>query len=228
MNNLVLHYAPDNASLIIRLALNELGLPYSTRLVDRAANAQRAPDYLKLNPAGRIPVLETPDGPIFETAAILLWLEEHSPGLMPKEGSDRATSLKWLIYLATTLHPALMTLFYTERFGPKSAVPEMQSRTIERICDQLTLLDQAINGPYLVGAAPTLPDFYLAPLLRWAVLYPIDGPDWCDLAKWPALYNLAQTIETRPASLSAAQAEGLGTTPFSSPVYASPPEGSAT
>ena len=56
--SLTLHYAPDNASLIVRLALEEAGLPYRTVLVDRAANAQRSPAYMALNPAGRIP----PDG----------------------------------------------------------------------------------------------------------------------------------------------------------------------
>ena len=70
----VIHYAPDNAVLIIRLALEQRGLPYHAQLVDRAAQAQRAPAYLALNPNGLIPVLETPQGPLFETAAILLWL----------------------------------------------------------------------------------------------------------------------------------------------------------
>jgi len=71
-----LHYAPDNASLIIRLALDEIGAPYEAVLVDRQAEAQKAPAYLAMNPAGLIPVLETPQGPMFETGAILLWLGE--------------------------------------------------------------------------------------------------------------------------------------------------------
>ncbi len=51
-------------------------MPYRTVLVDRAAQAQKSPAYLALNPNGLIPVLETPHGPVFETAAILLWLAE--------------------------------------------------------------------------------------------------------------------------------------------------------
>ena len=58
----LLHFAPDNASLCIRLALEELRLPYQTALVDRDINAQRSPAYLALNPNGLIPVLETPHG----------------------------------------------------------------------------------------------------------------------------------------------------------------------
>jgi len=56
-----LHYAPDNASLIVRLVLEDLGVPYETVLVNRAAGGQREAPYLALNPNGLIPVLETPD-----------------------------------------------------------------------------------------------------------------------------------------------------------------------
>ena len=88
-HRLRLHYAPDNASLCIRLALEELGLPYETVLVNRATHAQRSPAYLALNPNGLIPVLETPDGPLFETGAILLWLADTHGGLRPF-ASDRS------------------------------------------------------------------------------------------------------------------------------------------
>jgi len=77
----VLHYAPDNASMIFRLALEHLGVAYQTALVDRAAGGQNAAAYLALNPNGLIPVLETPQGPIFETGAILLWLGDTHGGL---------------------------------------------------------------------------------------------------------------------------------------------------
>lgn len=75
----LLHYAPDNASLVVRLALEELRQPCRTALVDRATRQQDRAAYRALNPAGPIPVPKTPDGPIFETAAILLWLSKR-PG----------------------------------------------------------------------------------------------------------------------------------------------------
>ena len=71
MTDYTLHYAPDNASLIIRLALEAQGVAYDTCLVDRAAQGQSAPAYRALNPHGLIPALQTPDGPMFETGAIL-------------------------------------------------------------------------------------------------------------------------------------------------------------
>ena len=119
-----LHYAPDNASAIVRLALEELGLPYAPVLVDRRAEAQRSAAYLKLNPAGRIPVLETPEGPISETGAILLWLaDRHGDGRMAPapDAPTRGAFLAALFFLANTLHPDLIMCFYTHRYGPETA-----------------------------------------------------------------------------------------------------------
>ncbi len=112
----VLHYAPDNASLIVRLALEHRRIPYRTKLVDRAARGQDAPGYRALNPHGLIPVLETRQGPLFETGAILLWLADTHGGLGPApHAPDRGDFLKWLFYVSNTLHPALSMMFYPEK-----------------------------------------------------------------------------------------------------------------
>ena len=125
-----LHYAPDNASLIVRLALEELGVPYDTVLVDRAARAQRRPAYLALNPNGLIPVLETPVGPIFETGAILLWLADTHGALAPVPNDPpRAAFLKWLFWVSDTLHADLRMLFHPENYtGPDAAAQAALNR----------------------------------------------------------------------------------------------------
>ena len=106
---LCLHYAPDNASLCIRLALEELDVPYRTCLVDRSVKAQKAANYLAMNPNGLIPVLETPHGPMFETGAILLWLADTYEGLIPgPDDPTRAHALQWLFWLSNTLHLSLI------------------------------------------------------------------------------------------------------------------------
>lgn len=71
-----LYYAPDNASLVIRLALAELQLPYEIQLVNRKEQEQKSPHYLNQVPTGLIPALQTDQGIIFETAAILIWLAD--------------------------------------------------------------------------------------------------------------------------------------------------------
>src|SRR5262245_63889985 len=71
---LELHYYPGNASLTPHMLLEELGVPYALKLVDRTRNAHKAPEYLRLNPNGLIPVLVAGDLVLYETAAICLHL----------------------------------------------------------------------------------------------------------------------------------------------------------
>lgn len=224
---LTLHYAPDNASLCVRLALEELGLPYRTVLVDRAAGGQRSPTFLAMNPNGLIPVLETPQGPMFETGAILLWLADTQGALMPTPHEPaRAHALQWLFWLANTLHPAQRMLFYPGHYNPDDPAT-VRSQTRKRLIVQFDLLENAQNADWLDRDGASAQACYLAPLLRWPALYG-GTTDWFDLARWPRLMGFAQRYEQRPAAQRAARAEGLGHTPFSAPTPCNPPEGSAT
>lgn len=221
-----LHYAPDNASLCVRLALEEMAVPYQTVLVDRAAQAQKSPAYLALNPNGLIPVLETPHGPVFETAAILMWLAETHDQLMPPLGTPaRMHALQWMLWLANTLHPALRMTFYPSQYtnGDSGAV---QSMAQQRLRAQLDLLAATQTTPWLDSEASSLHACYLAPMLRWAALYG-GGEDWFDLENWPRLTAFAKRMDARESTIRAALAEGLGPTPFSRPAPCTPPEGSA-
>lgn len=229
-----LHYAPDNASLIIRLVLEELGRPYECVLVDRRAEAQNSAAYRALNPNGLIPVLETPDGPLFETAAILLWLSERHRAMAPQPGNaDRAAFLKWLVFASNTLHADLRMLFYPEKYIGDAAADQTQLQKVlrQRLHLHLTHLDQAAAGrPSWLGAPqPSVLDYYLACQMRWMALYPAQADkSWFALSRYPSLQRLCAGLESRPAVTAAREAEGLGATPFTSPAYANPPEGSAT
>ncbi len=223
---LTLHYAPDNASLIVRLALEAAGAPYTTRLVDRGARTQRGAAYRRLNPAGRIPALETPDGPVFETGAILLWLAERHPGLGPDaQEPQRGAWLSWLFFVSNTLHADMRALFYPEDYAPAGAAQAHHALTARRLAHHLALINaHAPIAPHRPGGL----EFYLACCLRWCALYPQGGTGWFDLKATPALAGLARALDGHPAALAAARAEGLGPTPFSAPSPAVPPEGSAT
>jgi len=228
----VLHYAPDNASLIVRLTLEEMGLPFRTVLVDRARQEQRSPAYLRLNPAGLIPALETPGGPLSETGAILLWLSETHGALAPAPGSaERGAFLKWLFFTANTLHADMRLLFYPARHaGSKAAAPDFAEVTAARVERHLSLLeDLAQTRPgWFSPDAPSILGYYVAAILRWLALYPVERAGDFDLGAYPALHALAAALEIRPAATRAALAEGLGGTIFTKPSYACPPEGSAT
>ncbi|MEM6372456.1 MAG: glutathione S-transferase family protein [Pseudomonadota bacterium] len=219
----VLHYAPDNASLVIRLALDTVSAPFETRLVDRASRAQDSAAYRTLNPNGLIPTLETPDGPLFETSAILLYLSEQHTGLMPEAGPARAAALKWLIWLGNTLHPSQRMMFYPHLYT-SGDIEDVRAPTRTRIAHLLQLLVHAQDADWL-EAAPNAPGCYLAPLLRWCTLY--GGKNWFDLAAYPRLMDFAARMQDTPAAQKAIAAEGLGPDPFTAPRAPNPPEGTA-
>jgi glutathione S-transferase len=224
----VLHYAPDNASLIIRYVLETAGLPYTTALVDRATRQQDGAAYRALNPTGLIPTLETPHGPLFETAAILLWLSDtHALGPAPHDPA-RGPFLKTLFFISNTIHADLRQLFYPDQYVPDTAINPHHSIMTMRMRRHFALLDQtAANHPTLFAPQGSLAP-YICALMRWSVLYPKGQTPWFDLLQYPALHSMARAVETTPAAYAVAVAEGLGTTPFTAPTYAQPSEGSAT
>ena len=228
----ILHYAPDNASLIIRLAFEYRGLPYRTCLVDRSVNAQASAPYRALNPNGQIPVLETPEGPIFETGAILLWLADTHGGLGPQtDSSERAAFLKWLFFISNTIHPAMRMMFYPEKYISTDHSTALRSGLKAQLQQSFLRLDKiASTGPAWLGAkTPTILDFYCAALLRWPALYPIsEDRSWFSLSNYPALFDICVNVERLACTAALRSAEGLGPSPFTNPHLPNPPIGSAT
>ena len=220
-----LHYAPDNASLIIRLVLDGAGIPYRTALVNRAIRQQDGAAYRALNPSGLIPTLETPQGAIAETGAILLWLTDtHKLG--PASGDpDRRAFLQWLFFLSNTAHADLRQTFYPHQYAPAEAHAGHHEIMTARMIRHFGLLDAAARQhPQLFAPAKPLGAYTLA-LTRWAALYPVDAPRWLDLAAFPALEALAHAQEARVETPVIARAEGLGLYPFTRPEQPNPPEG---
>lgn len=221
-----LHYAPDNASLIIRLVLDGAGIPYRTALVDRAKRQQDSAPYRALNPTGLIPTLETPVGPVSETGAILLWLSDlHHLGPGPAD-PERPAFLKWMFFLSNTAHSDLRQIFYPHQYAPADghrAHLEIMSTRMKR---HFALLDVAARQwPKLFAPARPL-GVYAIVLTRWAALYPVNGPRWLDMADYPALQALAVAQEARVETPVVTRAEGLGAHPFTRPEQPNPPEGS--
>ena len=187
-----------------------------------------------MNPAGLIPAVETPDGAIFETGAILLWLADRHGALAPAPDSpERGAFLKWLFFTSNTLHVAMRMRFYPDQYvGDDTAAQATLRQHLKReITRHLDLIDaQAAQTPgWLCGPAPSVLDFYLACLLRWLQIYPaIEDNSWFRLAEWPHLQTMATRLERCNSVRAAIHAEGLGDMPFSAPKHATPPEGSAT
>ena len=224
-----LYWSPDSANLVVRMALHELALPYEAVLVDRPAGGLRRADYLGLNPQGLLPVLVVAeqDAPLFETAAILLYLADREGALLPVEPSARGRLLKWLFFLSNTLHGDLRILFHAERYTIDPAgVPALQTALRGRIDAHLVLLDRAIaetGGPWLLGETLSVLDLYLAACVRWAQLYP-PGEALPSGAIRPlaALAGLLETLAARSAIVAACAAEGIEGALFLEPAMPAP------
>ena len=227
-----LHYAPDNASLIVRLALEELDVTYETVLVDRTKEAQRSDAFRAINPAAKIPALETPDGALFETAAILLYLADRYGRLAPLAADpERGLFLSWLFYLSNTVHANLRLTFYPQAYAGKdgSSIAALRAGARKSLLESLELLEILAQQQHkwFNGAEPSLIDLYLAAILRWMAIYPAGDTSWFSLSSYAGLHEMAGKLETRDSVAALIRAEGMAPFPFTRPAFPNPPEGVA-
>jgi len=171
-----LHYFPGNASLAPHILLEELGVPFELRLVDRASNAHKSPAYLALNPNGLIPVLQDGELVLYETAAILLHLADTHPGagLAPVLGTpERAHFYKWMMWLTNTLQPMLLNYFFPDRLvaeGNAEGAAQVKQRAEARAGELQALLGTEFarhGGPWLLGERYSALDPFAFMLCRW-------------------------------------------------------------
>jgi glutathione S-transferase len=208
-----LHYDPGTAAMIPHILLEELGLPYERVLVDRTQNRHKAPEYLRLNPNGLIPVLTDGDLVLYETAAIVLHVCDMHPQarLAPEVGSaQRAHFYKWLMWLTNTLQATLLVFFYPERWvsaGNSEGAAQVKAQAQARVgglLDQLDAQVAASGGPWLLGPEFSALDPYVFTLCRWTRNF--------DQGKARERANLGpylQRVSERPAVQRVFAAEGI-------------------
>jgi len=217
---LTLHHAPDFASTIVRLALEELELPHVIALADMDSGALASPEYRRVNPVGLIPALETDDGPIFETAAILLWLVDRTGRLGPgPKDPDRGAFLSWLFFTSNALHQAALAMFYPHRAAGEANTAAAQAVAHDQIIARLGLIESLIASQsprWLSADHPGVLGHYIGILVRWLILLP-PPPYGLDLGRFPHLHAVLAAHEARPAALRVAEADALGPTPFTNP-----------
>lgn len=171
-----LHHYPSTAAMIPHLVLEEMGVPYELVHVDRMADAHKAPDHLRLNPNGLLPVLVEGDLVLYETAAIVLHLCDTHPqaGLAPAVASpERSHFYKWLTWLTNTLQATLIVYFYPERWvdeGNAEGAAQVRRHAQARVGTLLDQLDAELartGGPWFRGEHYSALDPYVFTLCRW-------------------------------------------------------------
>ena len=210
---LQLHYYPGTAAMTPHILLEEIGVPFELVLVDRMADAHKAPAYLKLNPNGLIPVLTDGDLVLYETAAICLYLCDSYPqaGLAPAIGTvARADFYKWLAWLTNTLQTTLIVYFYPERWvseGNVTGAAEVQAQAQRKAGALLDQLDAELarhGGPWLLGENYSALDPFAMMLCRWT-----RGFSSAPARDRPHLAPYLQRVLARPAVQRVFAAEQL-------------------
>jgi glutathione S-transferase len=207
-----LHYGPGNASLAPHLVLEEIGAPYELVLVDRKANAHKAPEYLKLNPNGQIPVLVDGDLVLYEAAAICLYLADKHPeaGLAPAlQTPERAHLYKWLMWCTNTLQAMLLHYFYPDRMvdaGNEAGAKEVRRHAEARVAAMLDIVDAHLGshaGRWFLGDTYSVVDPFALMLGRWTRNCGRPG------RSLPHIGPYLERMLERPAVQRAFAAEGL-------------------
>lgn len=169
---LKLFYYPDNASLAPHLLLAETQADYALSLVDRQSKAQKSPEYLKLNPAGRIPTLVHNELVLFESPAICIYiceLDAQSQFIPPLGAPLRPLFFQWLTYLNNTLQAEFMVWRYPERHTTEGQGSDhIKQAQDQRLVEILSLLDNALaEKPFLLGDTLSACDHFLFMLAMW-------------------------------------------------------------
>jgi glutathione S-transferase len=144
-----LYYSPGACSLAPHIVLEELGVAYETHKVNLAAGEQRTPEYLKMNPLGRVPTLEVDGRILTENVAILTFLGGAFPkrGLWPRETLDQAAALSMIGFLASSVHPAYSTIFRPSRWvEDATAADALKATGRKRYFDFLKMIDEKLAG----------------------------------------------------------------------------------
>ena len=165
-----LYWAPTTGSFVVELLLREAGAPHETlRVQDR-----RAEDFLAVNPLGKVPVLELPDGTVMtESAAMVLQLFEAYPeaDFSPKDAEAWARARRWLMFLTCELYTAYQQMHHSEHFtvGSRIAWEEVKAAGRGRVRELWKIFEaQALNpGPFVLGDRYSGVDVYAAMLTSW-------------------------------------------------------------
>ncbi|MCC6559229.1 MAG: glutathione S-transferase family protein [Polyangiaceae bacterium] len=188
--SMTFYYAPMTSSIRPYWALEELGVPYEKVKLDLGAGDHKKPEYLALNPNGKVPLLVVDGLPVFESLAILLYLGETygvDKGLYPAPGLERADALRWMAWSTASLTEALVRVLRnkSERFPAEERNEKAAESGARELQNLFGILDRALEGKeYLVGGRFTLADLAVASFLPMATRLGVDINPYKNVVAW--------------------------------------------
>lgn len=195
---LKLYYSPGSCALASHIALEEAGADYEAVRLNFANGDQRKPDYLAINPKGRVPALITGRGILTETPAILVFIAQSFPGakLAPLDDPFAFAELQaFNSYLCATVHVAHAHGRRASRWADDAAaIAAMQAKMPQNMAECFELIEREMfKGPWVMGESYTLADPYLFTIAGW-----LKG-DGVDIARFPKVRDHSARMAARPA-----------------------------
>jgi len=204
-----LYHTPNTCALASLIALEEAGAPYRIARVDFAKNTQRSPEYLAVNPKGRVPAFVTDEGILTETPAILAFIAQSFPEaqLAPLASPfEFARAQAFNSYLCSTVHVAHAHRMRGQRWADEpEAHAAMQRKVPQSVGAAFALIeDGMLVGPWVLGERYSICDGYLFTLAQWL------EADGVDLTRLPRVLEHRRRVKERPAVQRALAAEQGG------------------
>jgi glutathione S-transferase len=195
--SLTFYYAPMSTAGITNIVLEELGVPHEKIKVDIRNGETRKPEFLRLNPNGKVPLIVHDGTPIWESAAITLYLGEVfgvDKGLYPAQGPKRGEAMKWITWANVTVVEAVYRWFRnTSDWTP----PEQHNAKTAEVAKAdihncLRILDEALAGKQFLLGGYTLADAHIHSLTEWV-------RSMADLSSYANLNGWSSRCAARPA-----------------------------
>jgi glutathione S-transferase len=195
---LKLYYVPGTCALASHIALEEAGADYTSERMDFKTNQQNSPDYLKINPKGRVPALVTEDGVLTETPALLAYVAQRFPNarLAPLDDAFAFAQVQaFNSYLCSTVHVAHAHKGRGYRWATEeSSFADMKGMVPKSMGACFEMIERhMLRGPWVMGDSYTVCDPYLYTLTLW-----LEG-DGVDVAAFPKLHDHSRRMAERPA-----------------------------
>ena len=171
---LQLYSLPTPNGVKVSIMLEEIALPYEAHSIDIGNNENRTPEFLSLNPNGKIPAIIDPDGPggapigLFESGAILLYLAEKTGKLLPPDAARRIETIEWVFFQMASVGPMFGQVGYFYKFAGREIADK---RPLERYSDEskrlLGVLETRLAGrQWIMGDEYTIADISLLGWVR--------------------------------------------------------------
>jgi len=202
MTNLTLYHAAPSRSSVALWMLEEVGQPYDIKLVRLSAGDNLKPDFLAINPMGKVPVLKHGDTVITELAAICTYLADEFPEKklnVPIGTPKRGAYLKWLFFGPGCLEPAVI-----DRAAPRKEEARRAMLGYGDFDITMNVLAKAIEkGPWLMGDQFTAADVVIGANIRWGMIFKMipERKEFIDYAARIARRAAAQRAEAKDKEL---------------------------